>query len=82
MAQDFQPTIFVCEWCESPVTISGELCAECHAAREAADNYEGIDWDEDDASESTGSCEVCDCDVYEGEEICDQCDWSQTGGES
>jgi len=36
------------------------------------DGYDDDPWDED---EPTGSCERCDSNVYDGGDLCDQCEW-------
>jgi hypothetical protein len=35
----------ICEWCNKPVAVFGELCAGCSEAMRTADEGEGQDWD-------------------------------------
>lgn len=44
MEPDEEP---ICEWCNKPVTLFGELCEDCLKAREDADNGIGADWDDE-----------------------------------
>lgn len=57
---------------------------------EVDDDYgdEWYDYDEDDEGEPIGSCDNCDCNLYEddcwhldGMQFCNQCYWYATGGE-
>lgn len=47
---------------------------------EPHDDYYDQD-DVEDFDEPTGSCDMCGCNVYDFDDLCDQCDWmvSQCG---